>query len=88
MLGYGARDERLCFTDAGVLSATVKGSFRIGTEVYHVGVLPWWIHVDLWFMDYPYVATLIIFVLAFLLAVWIRQWFRIKARARLRMHEV
>jgi cellulose synthase (UDP-forming) len=62
-------------------------SFRIGSEVYHVGVLPWWIHVDLWFMDYPYVATLIIFVLAFLLAVWIRQWFRIKARARLRMHE-
>jgi cellulose synthase (UDP-forming) len=62
-------------------------SFRIGSEVYHVGVLPWWIHVDLWFMDYPYVATLIIFVLAFLLAVWIRQWFRIKARARLRLHE-
>ena len=62
-------------------------SFRIGSEVYHVGVLPWWIDLDLWFMDYPYVATLIVFVFAFLLAVWIRQWFRIKARDRLRMRE-
>ena len=70
-----------------VLEGAEFHSFRIGAEVYHVGVLPWWIHLDLWFMDYPYVATLIIFVLAFLLAVWIRQWFRIKARARLRMYE-
>jgi cellulose synthase (UDP-forming) len=70
-----------------VLHGAQFRSFRIGSEVYHVGVLPWWIHLDLWFMDYPWVATLIIFVLAFLLAVWIRQWFRIKARARLRMRE-
>jgi len=70
-----------------VLHGAQFRSFRIGSEVYHVGVMPWWIHLDLWFMDYPYVATLIVFVFAFLLAVWIRQWFRIKARARLRMRE-
>ncbi len=27
-------------------------SFRIGAEVYHVGVLPWWTRVNLWFMEY------------------------------------
>jgi cellulose synthase (UDP-forming) len=62
-------------------------SFRIGDDIYHVGVLPWWTQLQLWLMQYPYVVAIAVFLLAILLAVWIRQWLRAKARARLRMVE-
>ncbi|HXR39413.1 MAG TPA: UDP-forming cellulose synthase catalytic subunit [Terracidiphilus sp.] len=62
-------------------------SFRIGARVYHVGVLPWWVRANLWFMEYPYVAAVVVFLLSFLLAIWARQWLRAKARARLKMVE-
>jgi cellulose synthase (UDP-forming) len=62
-------------------------SFRIGADVYHVGVLPWWTHLNLWFMQYPYMVSIVIFLGALLLAVWVRQWLRVKARARLMMLE-
>ncbi len=58
-------------------------SFRIGAAVYHVGVLPWWTKLTLWFTQVPWLAALMVVFLAFLLAVWIRQWLRAKARARL-----
>jgi cellulose synthase (UDP-forming) len=60
-------------------------SFRIGAEVYHVGVLPWWTRLTLWFMEVPWLAAVVVILLAFLLAVWTRQWLRQKARARLKM---
>ncbi len=60
-------------------------SFRIGSEVYHVGVLPWWTLVSLWIAEYPYLVAIVVFLLAFLLALWTRQWLRSKARARLKM---
>jgi cellulose synthase (UDP-forming) len=60
-------------------------SFRIGSEVYHVGVLPWWTWLTLWFMEVPWVAAIIVFILVFLLALWARQWLRGKARTRLNM---
>ncbi len=60
-------------------------SFRIGSKVYYVGVLPWWTRLSLWFMQVPWLAALIILGLAFLLAIWTRQWLRGRARARLRM---
>ena len=62
-------------------------SFRIGADVYHVGVLPWWTHLELWFLENPYMIAVVIFTLALLLAVWTRQWLRGKARARLKMLE-
>jgi cellulose synthase (UDP-forming) len=62
-------------------------SFRIGSEVYHVGVLPWWTRLMLWFTQVPWLAAVVVIILAFLLAIWTRQWLRGRARARLTMLE-
>jgi cellulose synthase (UDP-forming) len=62
-------------------------SFRIGSNVYHVGVLPWWTRLTLWFMEVPWLAAVVVFVLAFLLAIWIRQGLRARARARLQLNQ-
>jgi cellulose synthase (UDP-forming) len=62
-------------------------SFRIGSEVYHVGVLPWWTRLTLWFMEVPWLVAVVVILLAFLLAIWTRQWLRHKARSRLKMIE-
>jgi cellulose synthase (UDP-forming) len=61
-------------------------SFRIGSNVYHVGVLPWWTRLTLWFMQVPWLAAVVVMVLAFMLAIWTRQWLRAKAKVRLQMH--
>ena len=68
-----------------VLHGNQYQSFRIGSTVYHVGVLPWWTRLTLWFMEVPWLAAVVIIVLAFLIAIWTRQWLRGRARARLRM---
>jgi cellulose synthase (UDP-forming) len=60
-------------------------SFRIGSEVYHVGVLPWWTYLTLWFTQVPWLAAVLVIILAFLFAIWTRQWLRARARARLTM---
>jgi cellulose synthase (UDP-forming) len=70
-----------------VLHGTQFRSFRIGSEVYHVGVLPWWTRLTLWFMEVPWLAAVVVIILAFLLAIWTRQWLRARARARLKMIE-
>jgi cellulose synthase (UDP-forming) len=70
-----------------VLHGTQFHSFRIGSEVYHVGVLPWWTRLTLWFMEVPWLAAVVVILLAFLLAIWTRQWLRARARARLKMIE-
>jgi cellulose synthase (UDP-forming) len=70
-----------------VLHGSQFQSFRIGSEVYHVGVLPWWTRMTLWFMEVPWFASVIVMGLAFLIAVWTRQWLRRRARARLKMVE-
>jgi len=70
-----------------VLQGTQFHSFRIGAEVYHVGVLPWWTRLTLWFMEVPWLAAVVVVILAFLLAIWTRQWLRARARARLRVVE-
>lgn len=70
-----------------VLHGTQYQSFRIGSEVYHVGVLPWWTRLTLWFMQVPWLAAVVIIILAFLIAIWTRQWLRSRARARLKMIE-
>ena len=70
-----------------VLHGTQFQSFRIGSEVYHVGVLPWWVRLRLWAAEYPWLIALVIVILAFLVAIWTRQWLRARARARLTMFE-
>jgi cellulose synthase (UDP-forming) len=59
--------------------------FRIGSAVNEVGVLPWWTHLMLWFTQVPWLAAVLVILLAFLLAIWTRQWLRARARARLTM---
>ena len=70
-----------------VFHGTQFQSFRIGSEVYHVGVLPWWTRLMLWFTQVPWLAAVMVIILAFLLAIWTRQWLRARARARLTMIE-
>jgi small-conductance mechanosensitive channel len=38
-------------------------------------------------MEVPWLAAVVVMLLAFLLAIWTRQWLRSKARARLKMME-
>ena len=68
-----------------MLLGTRFQSFRVGSAIYHVGILPWWTKLTLWFMEVPWLAAVVVLVLAFLLAIWTRQWLRQKARSRLKM---
>ena len=70
-----------------VLHGTEFQSFRVGSQVYHVGSLPWFTQLRLWAAEYPWLIAVIVVVLAFLLAIWTRQWLRMRARARLTMME-
>jgi cellulose synthase (UDP-forming) len=70
-----------------VLHGTQFQSFRIGTEVYHVGLVPWWTRLWLWLRQVPWLIAVIVVILALLVSVWTRQWLRVRARSRLRMIE-
>ncbi len=70
-----------------VLHGTEFRSFRVGPEVYYVGALPWWTQLRVWAGEYPWLIAVVVFVLAFLLAIWTRQWLRTRARARLTVME-
>ena len=70
-----------------VLHGTQFQSFRIGSGVYHVGTVQWWKRIELWLRQVPWLAAVIVVLLALLVALWVRQWLRIRARARLRMIE-
>jgi cellulose synthase (UDP-forming) len=60
-------------------------SVHFGAKIYHVGVLPWWTDMTLWFLEHPWLASLLLVFLCFVMAVWLRQWLRGMARDRLRM---
>ncbi len=60
-------------------------SFRIGSNVYHVGYLPWWTRLAIWVMAVPWLVAVFLLLFSFLIAIWIREWLRGKARARLKM---
>jgi cellulose synthase (UDP-forming) len=70
-----------------VFHGTEFQSFRVGAQVYYVGVLPWWTQLRLWAAEYPWLIAIVVVVLAFLLAIWTRGWLRTRARARLTMIE-
>lgn len=62
-------------------------SFRIGNHIYHIGSLPWWMALSLWFTEVPWMVALAVLLVAFVFAVWIRTWLRRRARARLEGRE-
>jgi cellulose synthase (UDP-forming) len=68
-----------------ILHGTGFQSFQIGTATYHVGALDWLTSLTLWFGQVPWFGALIVIGIAFLLAIWTRQWLRSRARARLTM---
>jgi cellulose synthase (UDP-forming) len=68
-----------------MLLGTRFQSFRVGAAIYHVGTLPWWTRLTLWFKEVPWLAAIIVMLFAFLLAIWTRNWLRMRARARLKM---
>jgi cellulose synthase (UDP-forming) len=70
-----------------VLHGTQFQSFRIGAEVYHVGMVPWWTRLRLWLRQVPWLIAVIVVILALLVSIWTRQWLRVRARSRLRMIE-
>jgi cellulose synthase (UDP-forming) len=70
-----------------VLHGTQFQSFRIGSNVYHVGTLPWWKWLMFRLAQVPWLAAVVVVLLAFLLAIWTRQWLRSRARARLTMND-
>jgi len=70
-----------------VMHGSLFQSFRIGSSIYHVGTLPWWTRMTLWFMQVPWLASVLVIGIAFLIAVWTRIWLRANARKRLQMEE-
>jgi cellulose synthase (UDP-forming) len=68
-----------------LLLGTRFQSFRVGSAVYHVGELPLWTRLEVWFSQVPWLAGIIVLVFAFLMAIWVRQWLRNRARRRLKM---
>jgi len=62
-------------------------SYRIGNNVYHVGVLPWWTALGLWFTQVPWMVDLVVLAISFVFAIWIRGWLRAQARRRLQVME-
>jgi cellulose synthase (UDP-forming) len=61
-------------------------SYQLGGHVYHVGNLPWWVRLRLWFMRYPWLVVVFLVLLCFVLASWSRMWLRHRARVRLQAH--
>ena len=68
-----------------LLLGTRFQSFRVGSAIYHVGELPLWTRLEVWFSQVPWFAGIFVLMLAFLLAAWARQWLRIRARRRLKI---
>jgi cellulose synthase (UDP-forming) len=70
-----------------ILDGKQLQSYRIGNSEYHVGVLPWWTALSLWFTQVPWMVDLGVLAISFIFAIWIRSWLRAKARRRLQLVE-
>jgi cellulose synthase (UDP-forming) len=70
-----------------VLRGSKFESFQVGSNVYHVGNIPWLMGLRLWFMQYPWLVVILILIICFLLASWSRLWLRRRARIRLQATE-
>jgi cellulose synthase (UDP-forming) len=70
-----------------VLHGSLFQSFRIGSSVYHIGSLPPWTQLTLWFTEVPWLAAIIVMALCFIFAIWVRIWLRANARKRLQLED-
>jgi cellulose synthase (UDP-forming) len=70
-----------------VLNGTRFVSYRIGTDVYHVGSLAWYLQLKLLFSAYPWLIVVIALVVCFLIAALLRAMLRRHARRRLQANE-
>jgi cellulose synthase (UDP-forming) len=70
-----------------LLEGTRFESYRIGNNSYHVGILPWWTALGLWFSQNPALVDLGVLAIGFVFAIWIRGWLRARARRRLQLVE-
>lgn len=70
-----------------IMHGQVFQSYRIGSNVYHVGILPWWDAISLWFTQVPWMVDLAVLAISFVFAIWVRGWLRAKARHRLQLME-
>ena len=68
-----------------MLLGTRFQSFRVGSSVYRVGILPPWTRLTMWFSQVPWLQAIVVGIIAFLCAIWLRNWLRMKARSRLKM---
>jgi cellulose synthase (UDP-forming) len=66
-----------------VLHGRRFASYRIGTDVYYVGSLSLWTHIQLYFSKYQWLMVLGTFLICFLLATVVRASLRRRARLRL-----
>jgi cellulose synthase (UDP-forming) len=66
-----------------VLHGNRFDSFRIGSSYYHIGYINPWVHLSLWFQNYPWLLVLAVVFICALMAVWLRVYLRRSARRRL-----
>jgi cellulose synthase (UDP-forming) len=70
-----------------VLHGSLFQSFRIATATYHIGKLPPWDQLTIWFTQVPWLAAVLVLVLCAALAIWVRIWLRNHARKRLQLED-
>ena len=70
-----------------VLHGSLFQSFRIATATYHIGTLPWWTQMTMWFTQVPWLASVVVLFLCGALAIWVRIWLRNHARRRLQLED-
>jgi hypothetical protein len=70
-----------------VLHGSLFQSFRIATTMYHIGTLPMWTQLTLWFTTVPWLASVVVLILCGMLAIWVRIWLRNHARKRLQLED-
>ncbi len=66
-----------------VLHGNKFSSYRIGSDVYHVGSLSFWIRLNILFSEYPGLVVLGVILLCIMMAALIRANLRRRARVRL-----
>ena len=71
-----------------VLHGAQFESYQLGSGSYHVGNIPWYTQLRLWFTQYPWLIVILILVITFLLASWTRLYLRRRARERLQATEL
>jgi len=70
-----------------VLHGSLFQSFRIATSMYHIGTLPWWTQMTMWFTQVPWLASVVVLILCAALAIWVRIFLRNHARKRLQLED-